>query len=275
MPELPEVETIRRQLEEAIVGKKIVETEVLWTGRLNISAEGLKKSTVGAEVTGVERRAKLLMIRLSNGATVAIHLGMTGRVLITQKVPAPNRHTFVIFRFSGGKQVMWEDYRRFGFLKLLDGKGLVEHLEKQKYGPEPLERSFDASALSERLMKRPRQKIKERLMDQTCVSGIGNIYAAEALWFAKVRPDRPSGRLTKRETEALLEGIKKVLNESIRNGGTSADSYVDAKGEKGTNVVNLKVYDRVGEPCPREDGGVIRKDVLAGRGTFWCPKCQK
>jgi len=274
MPELPEVETIRRQLEKAVVGKKIVETEVLWTGRLNVSAKELVAATAGAKVSAVRRRAKLLMIGLDNGRTIAVHLGMTGRLLLAGKGPAPNRHTFVIFRFSDS-QLMWEDYRRFGFMKLFGAEGLEKYLAGQEYGPEPLPESFGVEALGDLLRRRPKKKIKEVLMDQSAIAGLGNIYAAEALWSARVRPDRPAGQLNGKETAGLLKGIKKSLAESIDNRGTSADAYVDAYGKQGTNVPNLKVYDREGEPCPRRDGGTIKKTVLAGRGTYWCPVCQK
>jgi formamidopyrimidine-DNA glycosylase len=274
MPELPEVETIRRQLEHAVVGKKILETEVLWAGRLNVAAIELKKGTEGAKIFAVRRRAKLLMLELDNGRTVAVHLGMTGRMLIAPEGPPPDRHTFVIFRFPDG-QLMWEDYRRFGFMKLLDGEGLEEYLSGQGYGPEPLPASFDENALAACLRKKPRKKIKEVLMDQSVIAGLGNIYAAEALWFARVRPDRPAGQLDEKEAAELLGGIKKTLTESIENRGTSADAYVDAYGKQGTNVPNLKVYDRDGKPCLRHDGGIIKKTVLAGRGTYWCPVCQR
>jgi len=274
MPELPEVETIRRQLERALAGKKIIETQVLWTGRLNVSAAELKKGTEDAEVVGVRRRAKLLMIDLDNGKTIAVHLGMTGRLLLADKEPAPNRHVFVIFRFSD-TQLMWEDFRRFGFMKLFDADSFNKYLAGQDYGPEPLLASFDEAALAARLAKRPRKKIKELLMDQSVIAGLGNIYAAEALWFARVRPERPAGELDHKEIAELLKGIKKTLTESIENRGTSADAYVDAYGKQGTNVSNLKVYDREGDPCTRRDGGIIKKTTLAGRGTYWCPLCQQ
>lgn len=274
MPELPEVETIRRQLERAAAGKKIVAVDVLSSKRLNVSAAELKRGTTGAKIIDIERRAKLLMIKLENGNAIAIHLKMTGRVLIKNKNEAPAKHTFVIFHLSDGKQIMWEDYRRFGYLKLLSNDELERYVAAQKYGPEPLSTSFDVAAMSLCLQKKPRAKIKQLLMDQSCVAGIGNIYAAEALWFSRVRPDRPAGKLSKKEYSDLWKGVRKVLTESIKNRGTSADAYVDANGKEGTNVANLKVYDREGEPCPRRDGGVIKKIKLAGRGTYFCPKCQ-
>jgi formamidopyrimidine-DNA glycosylase len=275
MPELPEVETIRRQLEKAVVGKRIVATAVLSAKRLNVSVRALVAGTVGAKITDVRRRAKLLLISLSNGRALAIHLKMTGRVLLKEKNALPAKHTFVVFKLSNGQQIMWEDYRRFGFLKLFSANELEAYLVGQKFGPEPLGAGFDAAALSARLNKRPRVKIKQLLMDPTCVAGVGNIYAAEALYFARVRPDRPAGKLSKKEITGLWNGVRKVLSESIKNRGTSSDAYVDALGEAGTNVQNLKVYGREGKPCVRRDGGVIEKTKLAGRGTYWCPVCQK
>lgn len=275
MPELPEVETIRRQLEENVVGKKITATEVLSSKRLNVSAAALAHGTVGAKITSVRRRAKLLMIDLSNGNTIAIHLKMTGRVLLFPKKTKPFKHTFVIFRLMGDLQIMWEDYRRFGYLKLFKRSEADDYVAKQKYGPEPLLPSFNAALMSSCLLKKPRAKIKQLLMDQNCIAGIGNIYAAEALYLARIRPDRPTGKIAKKEFAELWKDVRRVMTESIKNRGTSADAYVDALGVPGTNVANLKVYGREGEKCLRRDGGIIKKTKLAGRGTFWCPVCQK
>jgi formamidopyrimidine-DNA glycosylase len=275
MPELPEVETIRRQLERSVVGRKIIAAEVFSSKRLNVSAAILKKGTVGAKVIAVRRRAKLLMIDLSNGRSLAIHLKMTGRVLICGRNAPTAKHTFVVFRLSDGKEIRWEDYRRFGYLKMFKAGELEEYVAKQKYGPEPLLASFGVPAMTACLVKKPRAKIKQMLMDQNCIAGIGNIYAAEALHYARVSPRRPAGKISKKEYALLWKGVRKVLSESIKNRGTSADAYVDAKGEPGTNVRNLKVYDREGEPCLRRDGGTIRKEKIAGRGTYWCPACQR
>ncbi len=275
MPELPEVETIRRQLERSVKGKKIVSVAVLSAKKINVSGATLIKKVKGAKIKAVRRRAKLLMIDLSNGRTIAIHLKMTGRVLLRSKNAAPAKHSFVIFRLSDGRQIMWEDYRRFGFLKLLNASELDRYVAAQKFGPEPLAKSFSVAAMASCLLNKPRAKIKQLLMDQNCVAGLGNIYAAEALWSCRVRPDRPAGKITKKEYSDLWKGIRKVLTESIKNRGTSADAYVDANGKEGTNVKNLKVYGREGKPCLRHDGGIIKKTKLAGRGTYFCPICQK
>lgn len=275
MPELPEVETIRRQLEESVLNKKILATEVLSSKRLNVSAAELQKATVGVKIIAVRRRAKLLMVDLSNNYSLAIHLKMTGRVLIMGKKAPPFKHTFVIFKLSSGDQIMWEDYRRFGYLKLFKTPELTDYVAKQKYGPEPLVPAFDLPTMSMCLLKKPRTKIKQLLMDQNCIAGIGNIYAAEALYLARVNPSRPAGELSKKEYADLWKAVRSTMTESIKHRGTSADSYVDAKGEPGTYEKKLKVYGREGEPCFRKDGGVIQKYKLAGRGTFWCPVCQK
>jgi formamidopyrimidine-DNA glycosylase len=275
LPELPEVETIRRQLEKAVVGKTIKMTEVLSAKKINVTVRALVTGTVGTKIVAVRRRAKLLLINLSNGHALAIHLKMTGRVLINNAQDAIAKHTFVIFGLSNGKQIRWEDYRRFGFLKLFSANELQSYLAAQKFGPEPLDKNFDVTAMTACFARRPHTKIKQLLMDPVCIAGIGNIYAAEALHFARIRPDRPAGKLTKKENIELWRGIRKVLLESIANRGTSADAYVDAMGEEGTNVKNLKVYDREGKPCLRHDGGVIKKTKLAGRGTYFCPVCQK
>ena len=275
MPELPEVETIRRQLERSVKGKRIVGVDVLSAKKINVPAATLIKKVRGAKIVGVDRRAKLLMIKLSNKLAIAIHLKMTGRVLLRPKRTTPAKHTFVILHLSNDKQIMWEDYRRFGFLKLLNASELDRYIVVQKYGPEPLAKSFSVTAMTSCLLKKPRAKIKQLLMEQRCVAGLGNIYAAEALWSCRVRPDRPAGKMTKKEYSNLWKGIRKVLTGSIKNRGTSADAYVDANGKEGTNVANLKVYGREGRTCLRRDGGIIKKAKLAGRGTYWCPKCQK
>jgi formamidopyrimidine-DNA glycosylase len=275
MPELPEVETIRRQLEKSVVGKKIVAVDVLSAARLNVGAASLKQSAVGAKIIAVRRRAKLLMIDLSNKYSLAIHLKMTGRVLLVPKSCPPFKHTFVIFNFADGWKIMWEDYRRFGYLKLFRTDDLDEYVARQKYGPEPLTDGFDVPAFTACLLKKPKTKIKQVLMDQNCVAGIGNIYAAEALFAARVSPTRPAAALSKKEYAVLWKELRLILAKSIKHRGTSADSYVDAEGRPGTFESRLKVYGREGEMCLHRDGGKIKKTKLAGRGTFWCPVCQK
>jgi formamidopyrimidine-DNA glycosylase len=282
MPELPEVETIRRQLQRHVVGKKIVDVRVLFAKKLNVSAATLVAKTKGVTIRSVERRAKLLLINLSNGYTLAIHLKMTGRVLLRKAGETPNKYAFVVFKLSGGPagggvnhQLVWEDMRRFGFLKLFDEKGLERYLAEQGYGPEPLERSFSTQVMGACLMSHPGKKVKQLLMEQTCIAGIGNIYAVEALWYARINPQRAAGKLTARELKDLHDGVQKILKSSIVNRGTSADAYVDLFGKEGTFVPKLKVYDRAGERCSRQDGGIIRKMTLGGRGTYWCPVCQK
>ena len=275
MPELPEVETIRRQLAQHVVGKKILGVRVLFAKKLNVPAATLVAKTKGATIRSVGRRAKLLLINLSNGYTMAIHLKMTGHVYLQKAGAAPSKYAFVVFTLSGGRQIVWDDVRRFGFLKLFDRKGLERYLAGQKYGPEPLLRSFTPNLMGACLMKHPGKKVKQLLLEQTCIAGIGNIYAVEALWYARIHPKRAAGKLNDRELKDLHDGVQKILRSSIAKRGTSADAYLDLFGKKGTFVPKLKVYDRDGERCPRHDGGIIKKMTLGGRGTYWCPICQK
>ncbi len=275
MPELPEVETIRLQLQKHVKGKKIIDVRVLFGKKINVPARVLKKITKGARISEVGRRAKLLLIRLSGGYTMVIHLKMTGHVLLLGTGDQPSKYAFVVFKLSDGHQLVWEDIRRFGFLKLLDQKGFEAYEKELGYGPEPLEKSFTTAVFARCLGRHGKKKVKQLLMEQTCVAGIGNIYASEALHFARVHPKRLAGNLTSRELSVLHTGVRKILRSAIFSRGSSADNYVDLFGKQGTFIPKLKVYDRDGKKCLRGDGGVIKKMTLGGRGTYWCPVCQR
>jgi formamidopyrimidine-DNA glycosylase len=274
MPELPEVETIRRQLERETRGRRINSAEVRFAGRLNVPARTFVRTVAGASVISLRRRAKLLLIGLSNGWTMAVHLKMTGRFLLVPGETKPTKHTHVVFRLSGGKDLFFDDYRKFGFIKLVRSDELEEKIiKKEGYGPEPLEPDFTAERFAACLAGFKNKRIKPTLMDQTCVAGVGNIYADEALWRSRIKPDRRSGSLKKREIAELRRALLKSLNESIRERGTSADSYLDLYGRAGTNAQRLKAYGREGEPCPRCGRRLVRVR-LAGRSAHYCPKCQ-
>lgn len=275
MPELPEVETIRLQLQKRVVGKKIVKARVIFGKKINVPADQFVRAVKGATIRGAGRRAKLLLLGLSNGKTMVIHLKMTGRVLLQRAGTVPSRHAFVVFTLSGGRQLVWEDIRKFGFLKLVETKKLDDLWKKEGYGPEPLGRSFTPEVLAACLRRHPGKRIKPLLMEQTCVAGLGNIYAAEALWFAGIHPGRAAGKVDAARIRKLYDGMRKILSVAIASRGTSADSYIDLFGKEGAFVPKLRVYDRDGEPCPRGDGGIIRKVRTGGRGTYFCPKCQK
>ncbi len=275
MPELPEVETIRRQLAKEITGAVIRSVDVRFAGRLNVSAAVFRKRLTGAGIRAVARRAKLLLIRLSNGWTMVAHLKMTGRFLLVKAGADPGKHVHVVFRLSGRRDLFFEDVRKFGFLRLFRSAELEEKVfAREGYGPEPLEAGFTAEKFAGCLSGRSGKRIKPTLMDQTCVAGIGNIYADEALWRARVRPDRRTGSLTADEMRGLYRGMLTSLRGSIRNRGTSADDYLDLYGRKGTNARRLRAYGRDGRPCGR-CGHKLVKIRLAGRGTHYCPHCQK
>jgi formamidopyrimidine-DNA glycosylase len=273
MPELPEVETIRRQMEKAIVGRRIEGVTVRYAGRISPKASAFARRIEGGRVAAAGRRAKLLLLRLSNGETVVAHLKMTGRFLLVKKGAVPSTHTHVVFALSGGNDLHFEDARKFGYLRVHRTADLEREVFA-KYGPEPLDPSFTAAKFALCMRGRPRKPIKPLLMEQSCIAGIGNIYADEALWRAGIRPQRNTASLSNGEIARLYDGVRVSLRESLRMRGTSADRYVDLHGKKGKNLTKLNVYGRGGEPCPRCKEPV-KKIVFSGRGTHFCPACQQ
>jgi formamidopyrimidine-DNA glycosylase len=275
MPELPEVETIRRQMEKELVGAKILGVDVRFSGRLNVPAAAFKKAVEGSKVVSAGRRAKLLLVGLSNGMTLVAHLKMTGRFLLAKGAVAPGKHAHLVFRLDQGRTLLFEDVRKFGYVKLLRTADLERDVfDKEGYGPEPLDPSFTFDRFRMCVTGRGPKRIKPMLMAQTCIAGIGNIYADEACWRAKVRPDRRISSLKPAELRGLYDGAKAALVEALARRGSSADDYVDLHGRQGENLPFLKVYGREGEKCLR-CRGTIAKTRLAGRGTHFCPKCQK
>jgi len=282
MPELPEVETIRRQLEKEVKGRTVRAVDVFFAGRLNMPAKKFAAAIAGARISSLRRRAKLLVIDFSNGTSLAVHLKMTGRFLLITagekygvRRGGGEKHVHVVFRLSGGKDLAFEDARKFGYLKLMATAELDNTLMGDKrYGPEPLEKSFTAARLAECLRGPGPRQLKAKLLSQECVAGVGNIYADEGCWRAGVLPTRKISTLSDAEATALYQGIVGALRDSIRRRGTSADRYLDLYGRKGTNVAALAVYGREGKPCPR-CATPIKKIRFAGRGTHFCPSCQK
>ncbi len=271
MPELPEVETVRRQLHDRIAGKTIRKVLVFKIGREVPHGEKFAKAVTGSRVSGVERRAKVLIFRFVDGNAVLGHLKMTGKFLFVNKSYSPTKHDRMQFVFSDGKtHLIWSDVRMFGYLRYVDAKEAERQLSH--YGPEPLE--VTAAELAERLKRKSFRSIKATLLDQTVIAGIGNIYADEALFRAKIRPGRRTRSVKDDERLRLAKEIKAVLKASLARNGTSANDYVDTTGEKGTFKNFLKVYGRGGEPC-RVCGTPITKTVVAQRGTHFCKNCQK
>lgn len=285
MPELPEVETIRRQLEKEITGRTIKEVVVNFSGRLNLPAKKFSQILKGKKFLAIDRRAKLLIFKLSGGYFILAHLKMSGRFLVgrtkeeertkgSKGLKPVDKHTHVVFKLSGGRELYWNDFRKFGFLKLVNIKGLEKYLEAQAYGPEPLDKSFTWQKMAMCLRGKAKKKIKPTLLDQTCIAGVGNIYATEALWFAKIHPLTLVGTISDNKMRLLYRGLVLILKKSIAARGTSADAYFDAFGEQGKFEKQLKVYGREGKSC-RRCKIILKKIKVGGRGTVFCPKCQK
>lgn len=274
MPELPEVETIRRQLARAIKGARIKNVIIKSPKPLKVSKNKFIKAATGAKIKEIGRRAKLLIFELSSKSNILFHLKMTGRMLLAGKKEKPTKHTHIVFELSGSQNLFFEDYRKFGFVDLLDKKELEKYFERQGFGPEPLSSKFTYKIMKACFLARKNKKIKQLLMEQTCVAGIGNIYASEICFYAGAHPEKQVEKLTEGELKKIYSGIRKILRAAIVSKGSSSDAYLDAHGKEGKYVPKLKVYGRMNKKCV-QCGGVIKKIKLGGRGTFFCSKCQK
>lgn len=270
MPELPEVETIRRDLADLIVGKKILDVETDSPKQIKPSLMEVKKATTGASIKEIKRRAKLLSICLDNGKILAAHLKLTGRLLVRKKGAPKDSWQHITFSLSGGRELRFADLRKFGWMKLVT-EDEIKILTKE-FGPEPLD-DLTIEKFQEILTKSGRP-IKIILMDQSKISGIGNIYAVDALNLAKIDPRKPARSLSLREQSKLFEAIENVLKAGIKYRGASDQYYLDALGQKGGYQDHFLVYNRAGKKC-FNCGSEIKKFFLGGRGTYFCPKCQK
>jgi len=275
MPELPEVETLKRELARVLVGKKIRKIE-----------GDFKLKPAGREIVGLERRAKILIFKLDSGYLL-VHLKMTGQLVFQGRPLAgskgrplvvgghpedPNKYTRAVIYFTDGTKLLFNDLRKFGWLKMVAEKDLPKHIAH--LGPEPLGKDFTLEKFKEILAHYPKRKIKQLLLDQTLIAGLGNIYVDESCFLAKTLPTRIVSSLTASEIKKLHQGIIKVLKLSISKKGTSTRNYVRSNGEKGAFVSHLNVYGRDKEQCKR-CGEKISKIKLNGRGTHFCPRCQK
>jgi len=299
MPELPEVETIRRDLAAKIVGRKITSVNILSPKTASHSAAFFVKALVGRHITKVERRGKLLILALSASrleySHLLIHLKMTGQLIYQDKTTAiagghslsralddslaasvggklPNKHTRAIFSLAAGGRLFFNDLRKFGYLKLTTEAELARIL-KNNYGPEPLSSDFSLPFLTTRLQGKT-TKIKAFLLDQKMIAGLGNIYVDESLWAARVRPNRAAGSLKSAEVKKLRQEINRIIKLAIKQRGTTFSNYVDSRGRRGNFSRFLKVYGRGGEKCSN-CGRPVAKIKIAGRGTHYCPSCQK
>ncbi len=274
MPELPEVETIRRSLEDKLIGKTLTGVKVLLDKMVKgISPEDFDAELRGKKITGISRRGKYLIIYLTGGITVVIHLRMTGQLLYCPAGQDTIKHTHIVFQLNDKGQLRFVDQRQFGRVHLVQAKELDNLSGLKNLGIEPLSECFTREFFRKELKKK-HTKIKPLLLDQTFLAGVGNIYADEALFRAKVNPERVAAGLSPREAANLYLAIKKVLLEGISNKGTSIRDYLDGEGNPGSNQDNLKVYGRAGEPCIKCRKPIERK-VIGGRSSHFCPKCQK
>lgn len=268
MPELPEVETIRRQAQKLLLGQAIKHIEVK---RASIVRGDINK-LLHRKFIASRRFGKLLVLDLSGGWSIAIHLKMTGRLALFSREADFFPHTHLVFTLGNGKFLTFSDVRRFGYAKVQETDKIPELKFVKTLGKEPL----GGLTLSEftQILVRSKRPIKLFLLDQTRIAGIGNIYDCEALFTAKIHPQRPANSLTKPEIKRLFLAIESVLTQGIKTGGASDNSYRDLRGEKGHYQEHFKVYMQQGRPCQRE-GTPIKRISLGGRGTFFCPECQK
>ena len=268
MPELPEVETVRRSL-LSLVGLKVVGVVVRERRLRRPVTDDLDRLLTGKRWVGFDRTSKYLLARLSSGKTMLVHLGMSGTLFIRPGGSALQQHDHVLIALSDGSELVYHDPRRFGVLLVGDESSFTE---LRHIGIDPLGSDFSAVALW--AMTRGRSKpIKNLLMDQTLIAGVGNIYANEALFRAGIRPRRQARGLRRREVEDLARQVPSTLREAIELGGSSIADYRDGRGKPGYFQLRLRVYDRHGEPC-LTCGTTIRRLVLGGRSTFYCPRCQ-
>jgi formamidopyrimidine-DNA glycosylase len=283
MPELPEVETVRRGLAPYLEGAKIARVTLRRKDlRFPLPASFSKRLT-GARITKIGRRAKYLLFHLSNDLVLLSHLGMSGRFRIEggkaannpgafyDDTPASTRHDHVLIEFDAKKRLIYNDTRRFGFMELFAKNELTKRFVNM--GIEPLSNEFNGHALYA-LCKGKKAPIKTTLLDQGLIAGIGNIYACEALYLAKISPKKPAGKLKREETRLLSAAIKKILKKALKLGGSTLRDFHDAGGTAGRFQHEFCVYGRAGKPCLR-CGSLIKCFTQAGRSTFYCPNCQR
>jgi formamidopyrimidine-DNA glycosylase len=275
VPELPEVETIRRALEPVLVGRRFEQVEI-FDRRLVRPLEPLEVAAelAGERVAAVDRRGKYLVVRFDSGRVLLVHLRMTGGFRYGAHVgtPADDPHVRAVVNLDDGSDVAYRDVRRFGTWLLIERDELDTYFAT-RIGGEPLDRAFTARALAERLANR-RAPLKAAILDQRVAAGVGNIYADEALWRARLHPLREARTLDDDETRELRNAIRKALQMGIRRQGASLRDYAGLEGEPGAMQHEFKVYGRDGEPCDR-CGELIAKTRVGGRGTWYCPRCQR
>jgi formamidopyrimidine-DNA glycosylase len=287
MPELPEVETIKLGLQNLLPGLQISSVNYDWDKSFPNAAPDVNQFMIGAEITGIRRRAKVLLIDLSSDYSLVIHLKMTGQIVFRSKKlkfgaghpndslihKLPDKSTRVSIGFKDGSELFFNDQRKFGWMRLMPTIE-IENLDFfKKVGPEPLSVDFTWKVFQTRLERRKKSSIKAVLLDQTVLAGVGNIYADESLWAAKIHPLTLVTDLTQDDIKKLHNELIFVLKLSIEKGGSTDRNYLNAEGKKGSYLSFARVFRREGQACPR-CGTIILKIRAAGRGTHYCPTCQ-
>ena len=289
MPELPEVETVRRGLEPAMVSSRIVKADVRRPDLRWPFPDRMSERLTGARIDRLRRRSKYILADLDTGETLLVHLGMSGRMLIAQPDkkrgdalaemhhlhPAPEKHDHVVFDMDNGVRVTFNDTRRFGAMDLADTNEVENHKLISVLGPEPLGNQFDEDYLVGRFNGK-NSPVKSALLDQRIVAGLGNIYVCEALYRTGISPMQKAGKLSVRRVRSLVPVIREVLEEAIESGGSSLKDYRQADGELGYFQHNFAVYGREGEACLTPDcRAKISRVVQSGRSSFYCASCQR
>ena len=272
MPELPEVETVRRGLEKLILGKKISNIDIHYPKMIKTDLDEFQKEMFGQVIQSMGRRGKYLLFYLTDKVLIS-HLRMEGKYFYYPDQVPERKHAHVLIHFEDGGTLVYEDVRKFGTMELLAPELLDAYFVSKKLGPEPTEQDFDLEIFRGAL-KKSKKPIKSHLLDQTLVAGLGNIYVDEVLWRAKVHPASPSQSLTRAEATAIHEQTIEVLGQAVEKGGSTIRTYTNAFGEDGTMQDFHQVYDKAGQACSR-CGSIIEKIQLGGRGTHFCPKCQR
>ena len=287
MPELPEVETVVRGLNRLILKKKIMQVKHDWPKSFPNLEKDVNDFMIGAEISKVQRRGKAIIIKLNNGWALVTHLRMTGQMVYRGEEnwgaghpnddflnDLPNKSTRVEIDFEDQTKLFFNDQRKFGYMKLLPEPEIEELSFFQKLGPEPLEDNFTVEIFKERLLKKKNSLVKPTILDQSVIAGVGNIYADEALWRAKIHPETRIKDFSNIDFKNLHESIRFVMNKSIEKGGSTDRNYVNADGSRGNYLEYAAVYHKNGQPCKR-CGTEISKIRVGGRGTHFCENCQK
>lgn len=272
MPELPEVETVRRGLEKLILGKKISTIDIRYPKMIKTDLDEFRKGLPGQVIQAMGRRGKYLLFYLT-GKVLISHLRMEGKYFYYPDEVPERKHAHVLIHFEDGGTLVYEDVRKFGTMELLAPELLEAYFLSKKLGPEPTEKDFDLGKFKLAL-KKSKKPIKSHLLDQTLVAGLGNIYVDEVLWRAKVHPSRISNSLTAQEARKVHDETINVLGQAVEKGGSTIRTYTNAFGEDGTMQELHQVYDKAGQSCSR-CGTIIEKIQLGGRGTHFCPNCQR